>query len=380
LYYAGDILRVNFSNAIGKRLKRILDNQSKDGWFREYTGADLGYLTTTISFLAEYYAVSRDRKLKGPLKRAIEFATYFIYPDGFFGGVVGSRNTAHLWTAGFETMNKLQPKDFSFTSVFCDFALESMSKGRLLTPEKEDRYFSEQMYDYLNAYMNYERKSEEQQKSFLPFQGKDFERLFDDSGLFVSKFRGKYLVINARKGGIFRLYDVKKLKLISSESGHVGMLHSKKVVTTNSSSAIFALKDKTLQISSKFCYASAAGQSVIKSAGLNVVMLLFGRSIKISNLIKDLLIKLLITGKGEAGIRFDRVMNISSGEVKDCIRITGGSSFDRLSILSEYKSIFVAYSKYFDLSELDSADVSIDRRLLDRLNEKKIIEIKRKLW
>ena len=43
LLYSGRILKRDLSDAIRPKIKRILENQSKDGWFKEYNGACLLY-------------------------------------------------------------------------------------------------------------------------------------------------------------------------------------------------------------------------------------------------------------------------------------------------------------------------------------------------
>ena len=39
-----------------------------------------------------------------PLVKAVEFAWYFMHPDGSYGGEYGSRNTYHFYPHGFELM------------------------------------------------------------------------------------------------------------------------------------------------------------------------------------------------------------------------------------------------------------------------------------
>ena len=40
---------------LNKKLERILQLQSEEGWFPEYGGADIGYLSVSLDMLAEYY-------------------------------------------------------------------------------------------------------------------------------------------------------------------------------------------------------------------------------------------------------------------------------------------------------------------------------------
>jgi hypothetical protein len=44
-----------YRNGAENKIKMILKNQSPEGWFNEYGGGDIAYLTVTIDSLAKYY-------------------------------------------------------------------------------------------------------------------------------------------------------------------------------------------------------------------------------------------------------------------------------------------------------------------------------------
>ena len=62
-----------------------------EGWYQEYEGADPGYHTCTIDFLAKYL---QKRSVRGEeaehtvvqsLIKAVDFSWYFMHPDGSYG-------------------------------------------------------------------------------------------------------------------------------------------------------------------------------------------------------------------------------------------------------------------------------------------------------
>ncbi|MFC1741062.1 hypothetical protein ACFL3V_00820 [Nanoarchaeota archaeon] len=368
------VTKVSFSKAIRSKLKRIITGQSKDGWFREYTGADLGYLTTTIAFLAEYYLETKDRSLLDPLKQAVEFTGHFIYPDGTFGGVVGSRNTAHFWPSGFEMLDKAIGGKFPLAGAIADKALEFMEAGSLLTPEKEDRYFGEQMYDLLWAFMNHSSRGSSAE---LPFEQKDFLRYFEDSRMLVVKKADRYAIISAGKGGILKLFDIKKKRIVKSNCGLVGRLSDKTVVATNFNDETYKVKleNDLIRISGRFHAVSFSNMSPFKMSVFKTGMLVLGRTMSLSNFIKDVIIKKLITGDRKVDILFSRTIDLNFFKIEDEIVIKGGDKFRELSCLDESKLIFVAYSKYFNESELGTRTKKIGEDEIEMLNTDKSVKL-----
>ena len=65
------------------------------------------------------------------LKKSIECCGYFVYPNGFYGGSIGSRNTLHFYPHGFETMIKEIP----LSGSIADKMLQSLRENKLVQPE-----------------------------------------------------------------------------------------------------------------------------------------------------------------------------------------------------------------------------------------------------
>ena len=108
LYSAYTILKEDWIlDGINKKLDRILKLQSEEGWFSEYGGADIGYLSVSLDMLAEYYWMSRDERVLEPLSRMTDFLSYFIHPDVSSGGEYASRNTIYFLPGGVQTMSCL---------------------------------------------------------------------------------------------------------------------------------------------------------------------------------------------------------------------------------------------------------------------------------
>ncbi len=101
-----------------RRLEQLLSWQNSEGWFQEYEGCDPGYHTLTISALARLEQLWPDSQLKEPLKKAVEFATYFVHPDGSYGGEYTSRNTYNFFPHGFELVGAWLPEALTINDQF----------------------------------------------------------------------------------------------------------------------------------------------------------------------------------------------------------------------------------------------------------------------
>jgi hypothetical protein len=71
---------------------------SPEGWLPEYDGADPGYQSHALGFLAT--ADRRGAGLADVLERGFGFLAWFVAPDGSFGGEYGSRSTSFWFPAG----------------------------------------------------------------------------------------------------------------------------------------------------------------------------------------------------------------------------------------------------------------------------------------
>lgn len=75
--------------------------QSREGWFPEYGGADIGYASLTQAYLALLHARTGDERCRDMAFASARFLTHFVHRDGTAGGEYGSRNTEYFIPTGF---------------------------------------------------------------------------------------------------------------------------------------------------------------------------------------------------------------------------------------------------------------------------------------
>ncbi len=105
-----DLTNENLTKRYFELINIILENQSNEGWYKEYDGADPGYQTLCTYYLFEAYNSNKDEVILKSLLKSLDFLEYFIHPDGAIGGLYGSRNTEVYYPAGIVGLSKYSEK------------------------------------------------------------------------------------------------------------------------------------------------------------------------------------------------------------------------------------------------------------------------------
>ena len=139
-----------FLQGARRRIERLFEWQSPEGWFPEYEGCDLGYLTLTIDALAKYHRATEDPAVLNPLRRAIRFAAHFLHPDGSVGGTYGSRNTSHFFPHGMELLAGKEP----LAATLADGCLKGIRDASRSYCD-DDRLYCHLAANYMQAYLDW---------------------------------------------------------------------------------------------------------------------------------------------------------------------------------------------------------------------------------
>jgi hypothetical protein len=318
-----------------------------EGWFQEYEGADPGYHTCTIDFLAKLQQKRGDDSLVEPLRRACEFAWYFVHPDGSYGGEYGSRNTYHFYPHGFELMSPYTEK----AGQVADGFLGSARLGKRYYND-DDRMTAHYVYNFLQAYQDYH-----DDRPFGINEARSGERTvwMPDARIAVSwSGTERYAVVNLSKGGVVKVFD--KQGPIASDTGLIGETHTGTVLVSHlvqSDSNVEAdLEKGTFKVTGDLCRRRAHLPTPWKLVVFRLFNLICGRFG--ANLTRRLLQRILITGKSKTGYRFRRTVRFEGTKVFVEDRIDANLKLKRLSCGSDATSIYVANSNVYQESVLCS--------------------------
>ncbi|MFH1835549.1 MAG: hypothetical protein ABH851_05125, partial [Methanobacteriota archaeon] len=197
-----------------KKRDLLLSLQSPEGWFPEYGGADIGYHSVTIDYLAKYYIRSRDEKVGESLKHALEFLSYFIHPEGSVGGAYGSRNTSYILPHGIE----LLAEKFANAHLISQALRQALKDKTIIgISNLDDRYLLYNAYVYLQAFEDAQSLGKSRVIS-LPYKS-IFKKQFPDASIVIVSDNEMYFIINTRKGGAFSMQGKAKNSAFLEDSG-----------------------------------------------------------------------------------------------------------------------------------------------------------------
>ena len=351
---------------IRQRLEMVLDWQDEEGWFHEYEGCDPGYDTLTISILAWIYEIHPLPQIRQALKKAVQFVSYFVHPDGSFGGEYTSRNTYNFFPHGFELVGKWLPE----ATVVNDRIISGLEKG-LQSCSADDHIIGHHNWNYLLAWRDYIDERPEPDLN-LP-EGRTW---FPHARLLIERHGENVLYVALNKGGVFKLFRNGKL-FASDTQFTVKMKNGRNAVGHLVDDYDFSFADNGLTVQGSLGWAKHTQMSTFKLIVLRLIMLSVGRFFP--GMIRSLLQRMLITGKDTAPLKFKREMRwkVDRLEVEDYLIAKVWSDVKDIRIGTDQTSIYVAMSRTYQLGQLqewiDLTSIDTNRRLDEPLHFKRFL-------
>jgi hypothetical protein len=353
-------------------------HNSEEGWSREYDGVDPGYLSATVSFFGKIYQDNPDPRILKVLRESVEFCAYFVYPNGFYAGSMGSRNTLHFYCHGFEML----AKEIPLAGAIAEKMLIALSEDKLVPPEiMSDRYVFYRVPEFLQAYLDYSPRS--QNLPPVPYE-KNLQKYFPASRIFASSKKDGYLIANLAKGGVIKGFEKTDGKLILNDCGWLGRLQDGRVVTSQWVDPSYECKatetgfevSGTLQIVPSHKLFTPLKMVIFRS-----VLVLFSWSSAFSHWLKGSIRRTLMLGQRPVPIRFVRRLELQENRIvwTNEISVQGEVKIEALSLGDEFFVRYVPQSRYFQLQELDVAALTLDSDQIRALNSGKRIIVKQTL-
>ncbi len=133
-----------FLEASNEKLLMLEKLWRSEGYFLEYDGYDIGYLSVVISYLAKYYKASGHQKVLKYIKESADFINERLDEYGHFSIRDTSRKTQYLYPYGF----------YIARSTIINKIIEGLNSNRIVNPQwMDDRYGIHLSIDYLQTYM-----------------------------------------------------------------------------------------------------------------------------------------------------------------------------------------------------------------------------------
>jgi hypothetical protein len=193
---------------LDRRLRDVLASQSAEGWFNEYGGPDLGYLSVSIDCLWDIYDVSHSAEVLNSIRGAIGFIdALLIAPQSI--GLHNSRQTDYLVPYGIIRMALMDDDPAQMAAI----SISQQLFAKLNDPEHflqaiDDRYWVHYIgHSVLRAYGLL--------AELIGFDTSSCRKRQDDASTITHFPESGYIVIrkaqysgliSTRKGGIISVY------------------------------------------------------------------------------------------------------------------------------------------------------------------------------
>lgn len=402
------------------RLDDFLDQTRPEGWCLEYDGADLGYLSATVSFLSKLHRLYKDERTEAVCERAIEFASYFAYPNKHYAGSMGSRQTLHFYPHGFEIYGG---KGNALASAVAERMLQGLAEGALVPPEiQEDRYFLYRLPELLESWIDYSERPDPLPP--LPDQREPFQKYWPGAKIYArktvdTKGRDSYTLVNLAKGGVIKHFRLDTGASVENDCGLLASFDNGKVVTsqwisetnqsfgpgecvgsTNGGGAEGSVDAPSgaLPIMGSFtggtsndldrvCVKTQAHYMVMKLfnpftfIGFRVFMLAVGWNTRLAYEIKGWIRKLLMTKSGATSLGWSRTVEFgeTSFVIRDRIERGQEGNLTKALIGDEFHVRYVPQSRYFQPQELAMSAQALTDDELRELNASGAIVLEREI-
>lgn len=192
-------------------LSSILTTQDKEGWFPEYGGADPGYQSLCLYYLADIWQQTKEPKLYRALQAAVEFINWFAHPDGSFGGTYGWRATRFLCPAGIEMLSS-ESDSAAALALFCRHGVVNRSFPVLSAFDEPNFPVMFNIYCAASTYFNANLQSSQ---SLPANEYGEKEKHFINAGIVVRAKENSYTIVSYKRGGVVYHFEDKKLTTVS---------------------------------------------------------------------------------------------------------------------------------------------------------------------
>ncbi|KAB0679385.1 hypothetical protein [Aureimonas leprariae] len=281
--------------ALRERVRRLLSWQDEEGWFDEYGGADLGYLSLTIGLLADLDRRRPDLNLRPPLARAIDFLARFVHQDGTVGGEYSSRSTLNFFPFGFEIAGAWHPRALAVN----DSALRPLAERRVPC-YSDDRILAHHLWGWLLTLREFREER--------PAEGLEPGRhWFPRASLLAERGHGGTMLACAPgRGGVYKAFA--DGRLLRSDTGvTLSTKREGRVAVCHLGGATAAVEPDRIRCEGRMSWAKATRLTPLKNAALRLLMLSAGRFFP--DLVRRLLQRVLVTGRKDAPFRYVRTLS-----------------------------------------------------------------------
>lgn len=337
-----------YYSASKEKVSLLGRRQSAEGWFIEYGGPDIGYLSLAVDYLCKYYKKTNDPSVKEIISRSSGFIKNFIQPSLVAGGEFTSRNTEYLIPHGFEVFSRDNEDALFVASAVRKSLLKADSFPNLF----DDRYLTYVGYTWLQAYLDANPELDGQTDANIDRHfNKSVRKYFEESGVFIINDNNRHLIVNMKKGGSFRLFD-KRTRRTYSDSGILAEAGGKWYTSGwLSPKWQYDISDDAITVRGNMWKVPDRTYTPYSNILLRLFQMTFGRSTAVSLWIKERLRDVLITKTRPSDMGYTRKI-LFSDDPAVSLRVIDSLSSEKqpistLAAFAKDTHIYVPSSRYY---------------------------------
>jgi len=326
-----------------KKFDSLLSKQDSEGWFSEYCGVDIGYLTVTLDYLIRYFNITNNKKAITSATNIIEFIKYFVHPDNTIGGEYGTRNTEYFLPYGFEFMQRFNP----IAGRIIKKIMTNINNNNSNLCFDERYYLHYVSHSFIKSAIIY---TNQHSKVLLPFET-SFEKYFSNGMIFIKSTEHYYLIYSLMKSGVFKIMGKDGLNYHNDVCYRIK--YKNDVFTSEwPNKNQTQIKNGKVSVKSKFLKKSFFVQTPLKQTLLKIVSYFFGK--KMIRIAKK---RMIYDGGSSEGFHFQRSITLyeSSISVEDIINV--GNKSVKAYKINELCMRHSASSRLFQFNSLNNKTI-----------------------
>lgn len=328
----------------GTLLEHVLASQHDEGWFPEYGGADPGYQSLCLYYLASARESARDgaasrAALDDAMRRGVAFLEWFAHPDGSFGGEYGSRRTGVLYPGGLA----LIARDHAGAAPLARFALEGIARG--LLPGLD--YLDDGNVAPMAMNCIATTGTGWPEAGSLPFERTQASRDFPAAGLFVRSAGRLHVVIGASNGGVIKAFDTRARAAVLEDTGYAACAAGTMLSSQSREGTAWTATFDAITIDASFAELSSLAPGPWRFVALRLVGLVAFRFLTLREWTKRYLVRRLMVPRSVAAPRLRRAIRVEADRivVEDVVRGAGGIEWIEWG--RSFVSVHMASARYF---------------------------------
>ena len=342
-----------YDTAASHLLDGLLARQSPEGWFPEYGGADPGYQTLCLDYLAAIAERRPSDRLTEAMARSVDFLKWFVHPDGTVGGLYGSRRTSLVYLGG---LSRLAPGN-PMAAAMRDAVSRAMADGDIAGPATMDAGNLAPMLTSTVAALRPPPAAPNQASpADLPCETTGARMDFPAAGLYVRSGADYYAICGASNGGTVTVFSRTARRLLLDDGGYAAETLDGRHLTTQATGVV-RITDEAIEIAVPFVGLPSAVPTPGRFLIFRLLNLTAMRSIAIGNWVKSRLVAMLMTSGPASTLRLRRrvVCDDRGVAIHDRIDNPDGQRLAAMLGGQPFSAIHMASAGYFHRVRLGTA-------------------------